>query len=255
MDNQSYYQQPGPGQMMGQPVSQQPFGPQPTAPVQQNKLKGNTGAVASPWMIIAIVAGLAAATFIALFIWMYVKWNSAQGTVDSQVNAAVAQAVYDKTAELEVEFSEREKSPYIYFSGPADYGQLSFEYPKTWSLYEAQSADTGGDYEAYLNPGVVYAPNNNTVTALRVLIKNQAYDDFIKQYEGYLKDGRLSVEVRVVNGENANVYSGELPGTDKLQGIVAILRIRDKTAVLQTDSSQVFGDDFYRILDSVQYNL
>jgi len=63
----------------------------------------------------------------------------------------------------------------------------------------------------------------------------------------------MSVAVRPVNGENANIYTGQLPGTDKLQGIAAVLKVRDKTAVIQTDA-MVFEEDFYTLLDSVQFN-
>jgi hypothetical protein len=41
---------------------------------------------------------------------------------------------------------EREKYPYKTFSGPEDYGKLTFEYPKTWSVYIAAAANKGGDF-------------------------------------------------------------------------------------------------------------
>jgi hypothetical protein len=68
-----------------------------------------------------------------------------------------------------------------------------------------------------------------------------------------VKNGKMSLAVRPVGGENANVYTGELPNTSDLQGIAAIFKIRDKTAVIQTDA-MLFADDYYKILDSVKYN-
>ncbi len=204
------------------------------------------------WMILTIIAGLVAVTFIALFIWMFSKWDTAQKTVDSQVNLAVANAVNEKTEELESQFIEREKEPYQTFAGPADYGELSFEYPKTWSVYEAKDAATGGDYEAYLNPGKVYPVGTNTINALRVIIKDQSYESFVSNYENNVKNGKLAVNVRLINGENANLYSGELPSS-KLTGIAAVFKIRDKVAILQTDA-MIFEEDYQKILDSVRYN-
>lgn len=205
------------------------------------------------WMVIAIVGGLVAVTFIALFIWMYVQWNTTKTDVDGQIGAAVATAVNEKAEEMENQFVEREKYPYNLFAGPVDYGELSFEYPKTWSVYEAEDAASGGDYTAYLNPDKVYPISSGTINALRVTIKNQSYDSFVKTYEGSVKSGKLSVTVRPINGENANVYTGELPGTDKLQGMVAVFKVRDKTAVIQTDA-MIFRDDYIKILDSVKFN-
>ncbi|MBQ3352105.1 hypothetical protein IJG91_00340 [Candidatus Saccharibacteria bacterium] len=235
----------GPNGTMG------PTGPAPTArlvPVAAKTQKQNANLI---WIILLIIASLVAVTFIGLFIWMFSKWDTAQNDVDSQINAAVATAVNEKAEEMENQFIEREKQPYQIFAGPADYGELSFEYPKTWSVYEAKDANNGGDYEAYLNPGKVYPVGVDTINALRVIIKDQAYDSYVKTYENYVKNGKLAVSVRLINGENANLYTGELPGT-KLQGIAAVFKMRDKTAVMQTDA-MIFNDDYQRILDTVSF--
>lgn len=267
MDNQPYQPFQPAGQMNSQGGGQQygnmagtpagsfnatgTMGPTPTArliPVAAKAPKQNANLI---WIILLIIAGLVAVTFIGLFIWMFSKWDTAQSDVDSQISAAVATAVNEKTEEMENQFIEREKQPYQIFAGPADYGELSFEYPKTWSVYEAKDAVNGGDYEAYLNPGKVYPVGVDTINSLRVVIKDQAYDSYIKTYENYVKNGKLAVSVRLINGENANLYTGELPGT-KLQGIAAVFKMRDKTAIMQTDA-MIFNDDYQRILDTVSF--
>lgn len=247
--NQNLGQNPGQGQNPSQG-----FGPNPAptarlVPVASPAQKTNANTI---WIILLIIAGLIAVTFIGLFIWMFSKWDSAQEDVDSQISAAVAEAVNEKTEEMENQFVEREKQPYQTFAGPADYGELAFEYPKTWSVYEAKDATNGGDYEAYLNPGKVYPVGADTINSLRVIIKDQSYDNYIKTYESYVKSGKLSVSVRLINGESANLYTGELPNS-KLQGIAAVFKIRDKAAVLQTDA-MIFEEDYQRILDSVRFN-
>ncbi len=249
MDNQPFqpYQQPG------QPLVQQPFSQsvQPGQPLQSvnSAQKGNKSLIL---IIIAVVSAIAAATFIGLFIWMFAKWDNAKKDVDAQVMEAVASAVNENTEELENQFAEREQSPYRTFAGPVDYGELSFEFPKTWSVYEAADATSGGNYEAYLNPDKVYKVSSSTINALRVTIVNKSFDSYITTYDSALKNGKIQLSVRPINGENANVYSGELPGSSFV-GIAAVFKIRDKTAVLQTDA-MVFSDDFQKILDSVHFN-
>ncbi len=211
--------------------------------------KGNKSLL---WMILAIVGGLVAITFIGLFIWMYSQWDTVQKDVDGQIMTAVTEAVNEKAEEMENQFIEREKSPYRTFAAPSDYGELSFEYPKTWSVYEAKDATNGGDYEAYLNPDKVYPVSSSTINALRVTIKDQSYDSFISTYENQLKNGKLTVSVRPINGENANLYTGELPN-GKLVGIAAVFKIRDKTAIIQTDA-MLFEEDYQKVLDSVRFN-
>lgn len=205
------------------------------------------------FIVIIIVVSLIAVTFVGLFIWMAARYSSVSGDVNSQITEAVALAVNENTEKLESEFTEREKTPYKTFSGPADYGELSFKYPKTWSVYVAKdpSNSGSGDYEAYLNPDVVEPISNETINALRVIIKDSPYDTVVKQFESNVKNGKLTVSVYKVGGENVSVYTGELPSS-KLQGIFAVLKIRDKAALIQTDA-MVFEKDFYALLDTVTY--
>ncbi len=270
MDNQTYQPftpQSAGGQIQpgmqnansGMQNTNQPMGPQPLAgmgPTPTSTLPGNKKRQKDPktvWMIVAIAAGALALIFIIMFFVALSNWNTVKTDVDGQISVAVAKAVNENTKDLEEQFAIREKYPYNLFAGPADYGEISFNYPKTWSVYEAKDAANGGDYEAYLNPDKVYPVSSSSINALRVIVKDQSYDNYIKQYDDSVKNGKMSVAVRPINGENANIYTGQLPGTDKLQGIAAVLKVRDKTAVLQTDT-MVFEEDFYTLLDSVQFN-
>ena len=257
MDNQTYQPfTPQSGQPVGQPMQQVPqplagMGPVPTTnlPTTAKQQKNQK----STWMIIGIAGIGLSLIFFVLFLVFLVQWNDAKTDVNGQISVAVASAVNENTMQMEEQFAIREQWPYEQFAGPVDYGELSFNYPKTWSVYEAKDAASGGDYEAYLNPDVVHPVTSSSINALRVIIKDQSYDNYIKQYEEYVKSGKMSVAVRPINGENANVYTGQLPGTDKLEGIAAVLKVRDKTAILQTDT-MVFEQDFYTLLDSVQFN-
>ena len=199
-----------------------------------------------------IVVSLLAVLFIGLFIWMWVKWNDASTNVKGKVDVAVAEAKNELQTKLESEFEEKEKYPYKVFTGPTDLGELSFEYPKTWSLYVQSSANRGGDYAAYLNPGQVNVVQDDTVMALRVSIKGTLFDQAISDFAEKVRSGDMTLSTTVVNGNNVNVYTGKLD--NEYQGIICVFKLRDKTVMLQTDSTSVFGDDFYRILKTVKFN-
>ena len=200
--------------------------------------------------IILVVVSLIAVTFIGLFIWKYIDWDTVKTDVDGQIDAAVAMAVAANTTKLEDEFTEREKYPYKNFMGPTDYGSLSFEYPKTWNVYIAKDAASGGDFEAYLNPGEVQPVSVTTVNALRVVIRDAAFDNVMRTYDSLVRNGRLNVVTRTVGTAVANIYTGELP--NGIQGVLAAFKLRDKTVLLQTDAL-LFADEFYRLLDSVSF--
>ena len=204
--------------------------------------------------IVIVILSLVSVTFIGLFVWMMMRYNEASTDVNGQIQSAVNAAVNENTMELELEFAEREKDPYRDFAGPADYGGLSFEYPKTWSVYVAADASKGGDYQAYFNPIEVNVVSKDTINALRLTIRDAAFDTVAAEYQRYLErqNSNLSVQAVTVAGVAANRYTGTIPDTS-LNGIIVIFKIRDKTVVLQTDSL-LFESDFNKLLESVRFN-
>ncbi len=201
-------------------------------------------------IIIIVVLALISIVFIWLYIQKYIDYDTISTDVQGQIDAAVAMAVAENTTKMEEEFLEREKYPYKNFMGPIDYGSLTFEYPKTWSVYVAKDATSGGDFEAYLNPGEVEPVSNQTINALRVTIRNTSFDQATRSYDNYLRNGRLTLSTRNVGGALANIYVGELPSS--IHGVLAMFKLRDKTVMLQTDAD-VFAAEFYKLLDTVSF--
>ena len=230
--------------------------PQSTVPTSQQVkavgMKDNSGLIKT---IVIIILSLIAVTFIGLFIWMFVRYDDASTDLNSKINAAVAEAEEEQAIKLEKEFAERGKDPYKTFSGPADYGQLTFKYPKTWSVYIASDAAKGGDFNAYFNPIEVNPVSNATVNALRLTIRDKDFESVASEYQRVMegRDSNLNMESITVAGGAANRYSGTMPGTE-FNGIVVIFKIRDKTAILQTDSI-LFEGDFNKLLETITFNV
>lgn len=204
---------------------------------------------------IAIIAlSLALVTFIGLFAWVMSEYNSLNSDVQGKISVAVAKAKDETAAQKEAIFLEREKNPLRTFVGPDDYGQLTFQYPKTWSVYIADSAANGGDFHAYFNPVQVEAVSNDTVNALRVSIVNKLFDVVAAEYQKAMekKDSNLTMESVTVNGFSANRYTGTIPNTD-LSGYIIIFKIRDKTAIVQTDSV-LFADDYNKLIETITFS-
>lgn len=223
----------------------------PQGQVATGQKKDNSGLIKT---IIIITLSLVALTFAGLFVWMTIQYNEVSGDVQDKIDIAVVKAKDEQAAKMEAEFLEREKYPYKTFLGPEDYGQLSFEYPRTWSVYVAADAATGGDFNAYFNPIQVNPVGKNTINALRLTIRNKSFDDVANEYQRYLsgKEATLAVESVIVNGVTANKYSGKIPGTD-FNGYILIIKIRDKTAVFQADSV-LFESDFNKIINTITFN-
>ena len=207
--------------------------------------------------IVIIIVSLIAVTFIGLFIWMTIEKQAAESDVDEKIRVAQAEARDEQSSKMEAEFLEREKYPYKTFSGPEDYGKLTFQYPKTWSVYIEQAATQGGDFKAYFNPEQVNAVGKETLNALRVTILNKSFDEVTADYQKDMekKDANLTMEAVNIGSDGAtqaNRYTGTIPGTE-FSGYIITFRIRDKTVVLQTDSVN-FKDEFDKLLGTVTYN-
>lgn len=200
--------------------------------------------------IALVLAILAAIAFAVLFVWKYTEWDKVRTDIDGQIDAAVARAVSENTTRLENEFLEREKSPSKSFAGPADYGSVTFEYPKTWNVYVAKDAANGGNFEAYFNPGEVHAVGSGAVNALRFVILDTPFEQVVAPYQAQLAGGQLSMATRKVGSTFANVYTGTVG--ENIHGIIALFKVRDKTAAFQTDA-MLFANEFYQILDSIKF--
>lgn len=206
------------------------------------------------FIVVIVILSLLMITFFGLFIWKLMDYNEVSTDVEGQIAVAVAAAKDEQATADEQEFLEREKFPYQSFTGPADYGQLSFQYPKTWSVYVPSDAAKGGNFEAYFNPVQVNAVNNENINALRLFIRDKSFEDVAAEYQRYVntKDAKLSMQTITIKDFTANKYTGVIPNTDH-NGFIVLIKIRDKTAVLQTDSV-LFEADFNKLLETIQFN-
>ena len=262
--------------MPGQPMSGQMPGVAPQMPdMEQNPITGQPMMMQSAGQVvvekkdakgliktIAIIAlSLTLVTFIGLFLWMYTEYNTVMTDVVGQIAKAVTKATDENTTYLEEQFAEREKSPYLTFAGPADYGSLTFEYPRTWSVYIASDAANGEDFEAYLNPVQVNTVSNEVINAVRVKILNKSFDNVSADYQPSLEAGRdgspppMRLESTTIGQNNdivASKYIGIIPDTE-FNGYVYLFKLRDKTVLLQSDSV-LFEGDFNTLLSTIRFD-
>ncbi len=214
------------------------------------KPKADASGVLKVAAIVLLVLLLIGAGLLAVY--FYSEYQLAQTDLDNKIDAAVLDAVKAREDELEAEFAEREKTPYKTFTGPADYGSLSFKYPKTWSVYIAKDSTSSNNVEAYLHPGEVAPISNDAIFALRVSISTGSVENITKRYDSSVNKGTLSSSVLTVNGsETATRFDGELP--NKLRGSVVVFRIRDKVVTLQSDA-EIYRSDFDHILETITFS-
>lgn len=205
--------------------------------------------------MIAIV-GLSVVVLIlgSLSIWAIVNFNEQKTDVDGRVAVAVAEAKNQQASEDEKKYLDREKEPFDKFRGPEDYGRLTFNYPKTWSVYKDKDAASGGEFRAYFHPEEVPPVANRETQqfALRVTIEPRDYDQVVQSYEGLVKKGDLQRNTTSSQGNQGTRLDGLF--SKNIRGSAVIYKSRDKTITIQTDSL-LFKPDFDKIIQSIEFNV
>jgi hypothetical protein len=211
----------------------------------------NAGVV-NVWMVVSIALIVITVATSTASIWAMLHYFDEKQTVDTQVDNAVAKAQKDQADTDADKFAQQEKQPNREFVGPDEYGRLAFDYPKTWSAYIAQNSTSNGQtYQAYFNPiSVPPITLSSQQFALRVTIEQKDYDTVINSYSSLVKKGDLKTSSVTVNG----VASTELTGnfTKDIRGAAVIIRILDKTVIIQTDAD-TFMNDFNALISTVTF--
>jgi cytoskeletal protein RodZ len=202
-------------------------------------------------MITAISLIGLSVVFVGLAVWLFINYNDQKTNIDTKVDAAVATAKKSQSDADEAKFSEREKQPNREFIGPDDYGRVTFDYPKTWSVYVYKDASNGGTYEAYLNPIAVPTISDSVQFALRVTIEEKDYDKVLTSYDSLVKKG--SLKSSAVSADNINGTRLDGSFSSDIKGSAVIFKIRDKTLTIRTDAS-TFEPDFNALIATIKFN-
>lgn len=199
-------------------------------------------------MIVFIVTTLAVA---GVMIWALVNYFDQKNNVDTKLADAVSTAKKEQADADEAKFLERDKQPNRQFVGPEDYGRVSFDYPKTWSVYVAKDASNGGNYEAYLNPVSVPTVLPTQQYALRVTIEEKDYDQVVSGYTSLVTKGDLTSSSVKADDQNGTRLDGSF--TKNIRGSAVIFKIRDKTVTIRTDAD-TFKVDFDALITTITFN-
>jgi len=204
----------------------------------------------NPLVISNVLLAVLTIAFGGVMVWALVNYSDQKDNVDAKVAVAVAAAKKEQSAEDEKLFLEREKAPYEQYVGPDDLGHVTFNYPKTWSVYQAKTS--GDSMDVYLHPGTVPTVQQGQQFALEVKVRDQSSDQILRNYESLVKRGDLKSSQVVINGFSATRLDGAF--SKEMKGSIVIFKLRDKALTLQT-GAETFRNDFDGvILKSLDFN-
>ena len=201
--------------------------------------------------------GLALALSVVLLIsamafggWAYTQMTDYRDNSDAKVQTAEAAAIQKESTLKDKAFAEQEKSPTKIYNGPAQYGGVHIEYPKSWSGYVDDTGKGASTVDAYFSPGVVPSKDDQgSVFALRVEVVNRTYASVLDELSGQQKAGKLKV----------SAYA--LPKLPKIVGIQAVGQLSDETNVvmvvvpLRSQAIKIYTEGSQNVADFNKYIL
>lgn len=204
-----------------------------------------------PFVVTSVVLSVLVVTLGGVSIWAFINYQDQKNNVDTKIEAAVAAAKQEQSEEDDKLFAEREKQPARQLVGPDDLGRVSFDYPKTWSVYIEKDGSTG-EYDTYLHPGAVVALSNDQPSALHVSILKQDYDTVVKKYREAVTKGDLKATPVNVQGQTGTRLDGSF--SKERQGSMVLMKLRDKTIVVATENKDFVNDFNTIVLPSLKFN-
>lgn len=189
--------------------------------------------------------------------WAFSQMNDYKNHSDKKSAQAVAAAKTQQKAELDAQYAEQSKQPFRTYKGPQTYGAVTFNYPKTWSALIDES-DASQPIEGYFYPNVLPKLDDTAAMALRVELVDSDYASAIQGFDSQITDGTLRATtysppkmVGVANFQPGLRLDGAL--TDTFTGAMVILKVRDKTLEVSTQSTDFLNDFNNTILPSLAF--
>lgn len=186
-------------------------------------------------------------------IWAFSGRQDYKDNVEEKIDTAVELAVQEAESAKEAEFTEREKTPTRTYTGPSTYGSVSFEYPKTWSVYQ-ENSNRGTVVNVYAHREIVPGTSSDQPYALRLRITSNSYDDELSSIQRDIDSGDLrSTAFRPDKVSDALGIKIEGEIERGLNGQAVYLPLRDRTIILSTEVARNFDDFNTIILPSLTY--
>lgn len=188
-------------------------------------------------------------------LWAYNERTHYKEESDQEVAVAVQKATAATQEADKLKYAEEAKKPYDAYIGPAAFGNITVNYPKTWSSYVVENERGGNPVNGYFQPNVVpnvTDPDNSY--ALRVELVTSSYDTILKQFSNMTKQNQVTVKPYVLP-KVPSIVGSRVEGqiTPKKQGTMIVLPLRNMTLKVWTESNDFKADLDTHILPNFSF--
>jgi hypothetical protein len=210
----------------------------------------------------AAILGLLFVVSLVFGLWAYSGKQDYKKNSDAKVTLAVDTAKKQQAAADKTAYDDLLKQPYKAFTGPSTYGTVNFSYPKSWSAYIDQT-NQNEPINAYFYPGEVPGVGGDTLYPLRVELAGTDYSQTVAQFASQVSDGsvkssayippKLKDTSNVQPGVKLDGAIGQARSGSSQQGSMVIIKVRDKTLMIYTQTSTGLPDFNSIVLPSLAF--
>lgn len=188
--------------------------------------------------VLSWALGFATIVFAVLAVWAFMAKNTAEDTVNQQIEEAVAAARQAQAAEDAAAEKARAESVTRSYTAPPVFGTLTVAFPKPWNIYVEENEGSKQQLNGFIHPDVVQARKNQDINyAFRFVLERELYTKSLDGFERDIDQGKVRANAVTVSGISGTRLTGEIE-RDR-SGTLILLPVRDKTLRLWT-----YGTDF-----------
>lgn len=203
-------------------------------------------------LILVTVFFMAAAGF---GVWAFTSRTTYKEDSDKLSAAAAAEAREEQETADAAKFEEAAKKPYDSYIGPAAFGNITVNYPKTWSAYVVENERGSAPVSGYFQPKTVPSvtdPDYNF--ALRVELVGTAYQTALDQFKSQIEAGKASIQPFTLP-KVPSVVGSRIEGqiTNRKQGTMIVMPLRNMTLKVWTESNDFKGDLDTHVLPNLTF--
>ncbi len=188
-------------------------------------------------------------------IWAFTSRADYKNNSDKKTVAAANKATEETQAADAAKYAEESKKPYETYIGPAQFGNVTVNFPKTWSAYITEAERGSTPISAFFQPKIV--PNvtdTNNTFALRVELLQTTYESALDQFKSKVEQGQVTL-VPYTLAKVPSVVGSRVEGqiTPRKQGTMIIMPLRNMTLRVWTESNDFKGDLDTHILPNLSF--
>jgi hypothetical protein len=202
-------------------------------------------------IVVIIILGLLLAGTGGFALWLFGQYTEQSQTIEERIESEKSTAVNERAKEDEAKYLELSKQPLLNYTGPDEYGRVTFDYPRNWDLYVDSDGLDRKALKLYLNPGFVPPVSDiRNRFAIRVKVEQGSVDEYLQTFKNQITKGTVKTSAVTINKHDATRIDGEV--AKDIRGSVVVFKVDDNILTVQTDAD-TFKSDFDKLIATIDF--